>query len=106
MTWDSKVKEVKDFIDENMLISVHRDELAKKACMSVWSFSRRFKECTGESIKDYIDNLKFNYAKKLLEERKLTIKEISEKLGFSEPRNFYRYFKKRTSKTPSQYMKE
>ena len=66
---------------------------------------QNFKEEYGITILNYIDNLKIKDAKKLLREQKLSITQISEKLGFSSIHYFCRHFKKHTGVSPSEYVK-
>ncbi len=65
--------------------------------------SRIFKQIKNTSIIDYFNNLKINEAKKLIKETDMTLKEISEKLYFSDHRYFHALFKKITKMTPKQY---
>ena len=44
-------------------------------------------------------------AKRLIRERELSVKEISEKLSFDTPNYFSKTFKKKTGMTPLQYRK-
>lgn len=62
-----------------------------------------FKEEYGITILGYIDQLKIKDAKKLLLAQKLSITQISEKLGFSSIHYFCRHFKKHTGMSPSEY---
>ena len=62
-----------------------------------------FKEEYGITILSYIDQLKIKDAKKLLHTQKLSITQISEKLGFSSIHYFCRHFKKHTGMSPSEY---
>ena len=62
-----------------------------------------FKEEYGITILVYIDQLKIKDAKKLLRAQKLSITQISEKLGFSSIHYFCRHFKKHTGMSPSEY---
>lgn len=63
-----------------------------------------FKEEYGITLLSYIDQLKIKEAKKLLQEQKLSITDIAEKLGFNSIHYFSRHFKKHTSMSPSEYM--
>lgn len=64
---------------------------------------QHFKAEYGITILHYIDQLKIKDAKKLLQGQKLSITEISEKLGFSSIHYFCRHFKKHTGMSPSEY---
>lgn len=64
-------------------------------------FSARFKEEMGESFKQYLDRLRFDYAKKLLEHSSLTISQVCRESGFDDYPNFVRRFSARFGCSPS-----
>ena len=58
-------------------------------------FSSVFKKETGMNFKEYLDNLRFKYAKKLAESTDMTVMEIASDSGFCDYPNFIRRFKSR-----------
>ncbi len=64
-----------------------------------------FKAEYGTTILNYINDLKIKDAKTLLRENKLSITEISERLGFGSIHYFCRLFKKKTGHSPKEYVK-
>lgn len=71
--------------------------------LSASYISRFFKFQTGYTISNYIDNLRLDKAKKLLKETELSLKEILDSIGYVDPTNFIRKFKKSEGLTPMQY---
>jgi transcriptional regulator GlxA family with amidase domain len=67
------------------------------------TFKRRFKAATGISLIEYLQNLRVEEAKRLLESSNLPIDEISEEAGYSDASFFRRLFKRLTGLTPSRY---
>lgn len=65
------------------------------------TLSREVKALTGNIPKIYIDSRTILEAKRLLSYSNLTIKEIGFELGFDEPTNFNKYFRKQTGVTPT-----
>ena len=65
-----------------------------------------FKEFTGDSLTNYINQIRFDEAKKMLLTTDYTAKKISEKVGFGSSRYFYTSFKKLTGKSPDDYRKQ
>lgn len=57
----------------------------------------------GKTPKEIIDQYLLLEAKRLLAQNKKNIKEIAYELGFKEPTNFIKYFKKQTSQTPIEF---
>ena len=64
-----------------------------------------FTTLSGRSPISYYLDLKLNESKRLLREDNITVKQISEKLGFESPEYFSRYFKKRVGHSPRDFRK-
>ncbi len=58
---------------------------------------------TGLTLIDYVQNLRVEEAKRLLESAGMAVDEISAAVGYEDPAFFRRLFKRRTALTPSQY---
>ena len=67
------------------------------------TLKRRFKAATGLSLMDYVQNLRVEEAKHLLETSQIAIDVISFEVGYENPGFFRRLFKRRTKLTPGQY---
>ena len=65
-----------------------------------------FKEKMGIPLKVYHNELKVNYAIELLKNKKLTVLDISNTLGYNSLSNFIKMFNAYTGTTPKQYRKE
>ena len=65
-----------------------------------------FKSYLGVSIQEYLNNLKVEKAKTLLENSTLNISEIAYSLGIDDPLNFSRFFKKIVGVSPKEYRKQ
>ena len=72
---------------------------------AIKSRSRSFfnKKITSKSVSDYINEVRIEKAKKLLETSNASISEIVEQTGFSSSNYFYIYFKKTNGVTPNEY---
>lgn len=88
---------------ENFDLTV--EMIADKMCISRPQLFRRMKALIGITPMDYIQQLRFEKARQLLEERKYsTVKAVSYSVGFKSERNFARNFKKRFGRYPSDYL--
>ncbi|WP_295935490.1 helix-turn-helix domain-containing protein [uncultured Alistipes sp.] len=67
------------------------------------NLSRQIKALAGKTPKVYIDSRIVLEAKRLLAYSNLTAKEIGFELGFDEPTNFAKYFRKHTRMTPAEF---
>ncbi|MBO5060487.1 MAG: helix-turn-helix domain-containing protein [Clostridia bacterium] len=66
-------------------------------------FSMLFKKETGTTFKEYIDRLRFEYARKLILLSDMTVQQICAESGFGNYENFIRRFKLRFGSSPSIY---
>lgn len=67
------------------------------------TLSKEIKALTGKTPKAYIDSRVILEAKRLLSYSNLSVKEIGVNLGFDEPSNFNKYFRKNTNQTPIEF---
>ncbi len=80
--------------------------LARELAMSKSSLYTKLKGITGESINDFIQNIKIKKsASELLHHPELTIVEIALKFGFNYPSYYIKCFKDTFGETPTQYRK-
>lgn len=74
--------------------------------ISTSRFSSVFKEETGKTFIEVLNNVRMERAKQLLRETSMKNYEIAEKVGFSDPHYFSIAFKKTTGKTPKEYARD
>jgi transcriptional regulator GlxA family with amidase domain len=67
------------------------------------TLKRRFRRATGLTLIDYLQNLRVEEAKRMLEQGADSVENISYAVGYEDTSFFRRLFKRRTSLTPSQY---
>ena len=77
--------------------------IAKNIGMSEGYVSKIFKEQQGVGILEYINRLRIEKAKELLEDKNLKVNDIAQRVGYIPERNFLRVFKKYVGVTPTQY---
>lgn len=78
---------------------------ADKCCYSPKYFGELVKTETGRTAKDFISDRMLSAAKQLLNDESLSIKAVSQQLGFEYPQHFVRFFKAKTGQTPSDFRK-
>lgn len=77
--------------------------LLKKINMSKEHFCRIFKKYTGYRPVEYSNLVRIQKAKNLIKNTELSMKEIADEMGFSNPSYFASVFKKYVGVTPSEY---
>ncbi|MGV2805130.1 helix-turn-helix domain-containing protein, partial [Clostridium perfringens] len=66
--------------------------------------SRIFKEETQRTFSEYLNRVRIDAGRKLLESGKYSIKEISNQVGFTTHNYFFKVFKEITGVTPQEYL--
>ncbi|WP_339631028.1 helix-turn-helix domain-containing protein [uncultured Sneathiella sp.] len=67
------------------------------------TFKRRFKSATGYTPLEYVQTLRIEEAKQMLETSDEAIDDIAESVGYDEPNSFRRLFKRTTGVSPNRY---
>ena len=80
--------------------------IAKQVGLSNSYFSTKFKEEVGTGITDYINTVRIQHAKKMLDEETYMIYEVAEKTGFGSSQYFSKIFKQITGLTPNEYKRK
>ncbi len=90
-----------NYLKQNICVS----ELSRLCLISPRHFSRLFRNTYHTSPIDFVNDLKLQRAKNLLESTSLSVTEIASEAGFSEIFYFSKLFKKMEGLTPSEYRK-
>ena len=96
-------EDVKNFIKENIKTELELEKVASNFGLSVYYFSRTFKEVTGTNFSDYINKCRINIAKELLSNGEMNVKEVCYKVGYNDPNYFSKVFKKYEGVSPVNY---
>ncbi|MBX3584564.1 MAG: helix-turn-helix domain-containing protein [Rhizobiaceae bacterium] len=100
---DAVVRQAESWLSRNL-----RTPNAVSAVVSVCglperSLKRRFRAATGCSLIEYVQNLRIEEAKRLLESAADSADDIAQHVGYENPAFFRRLFKRCTGLTPGQY---
>jgi len=81
-------------------------EMAVRSGLSERSFLRRFRRATGQSPAEYVQTLRVEEAKQMLETTDTPIDDIAAQVGYSEPSSFRSAFRKKVGMTASVYRRK
>ena len=90
------------YIDKHFSENINLGNIAGKAMVSKFHFIRVFKKYYGRTPNQYLQEVRIDKAKKLLQKRK-TIDEACYAIGFTSKTSFISLFRKMTGKTPLAY---
>jgi len=103
---DETVLKAQEFIENNPTEILPVDTICNKFNVGRRTFERRFRKCTGNSIAEYIQRVKVEFAKKRLETGRKTVNEIIYETGYNDVDTFRKIFKKVTDLSPVEYRKK
>ena len=104
---DNRIIESSEFMRQNFWdpqLSI--EKLAKRACVSPAYYRREFNRIYSTSPKNYLDTLRIQYAKSLLETDYFSQKEIASRCGFSDVGYFRTVFKRKIGKSIKEYLSD
>ncbi|HLR37660.1 MAG TPA: helix-turn-helix domain-containing protein [Chitinophagaceae bacterium] len=99
---DQEIHNAQTIIEKNYK-EITVGEVAEQLPMSKRSFIRRFKKSTQYTPQEYLQRVKVEAAKKMLEREGKHIKEVMYEVGYTDLKFFGKMFKKYTNLTPTAY---
>ncbi|MBN9283740.1 MULTISPECIES: helix-turn-helix domain-containing protein [unclassified Flavobacterium] len=100
---DEAVKQAQLFIEANTQEKITIEELANLVALGRRSFERRFKKATNNSVLEYINRVKIEFAKRSFETNRRNVTEVMYDIGYTDTKGFRTIFKKITGLTPIEY---
>lgn len=97
------IREVQNWILNNLTEKLSVTQLAQRAMMSERHFTRVFQQEVGMSTHEFIERCRFEGATSLLAELKLSLKTVAARAGFTDEAHMRRVFLKKLGITPKQY---
>ena len=97
------VEQIKRYIEKNLGQDIALNVIAKHFFLNASYLSQLFKKSTGTNYLVYVNQLRMEKAKRLLEDEAFLISDISGVVGYTDWRYFSQSFKKYTGLTPSEY---
>jgi len=85
------------------------DDISLKKIAYVFSYTEKylsslFKKQMNVGFNNYLNDLRIQYAQELIEKGEKSVSSIASECGYSDAMYFSKVFKKRTGKTPSEYI--
>lgn len=100
------VRAVFDYVAHNLERPIQLKDIAQAVFVSSYHLSRTFKQLTGQSITDYIQEQRLLKAEDLLLNTDYSITEVAGMVGFNDAAYFATCFKNKTGVSPLQYRKK
>ncbi|WP_455437334.1 response regulator transcription factor [Hungatella hathewayi] len=94
---------IRAYVRENYSCDISMQDAARAMNYSEVYFCRLFKQCFDQNFTAYLTRLRVKEAKKLLEDPRANIKDVSRSVGYSDSKYFSKIFKRITGQLPSEY---
>ena len=103
--YDIRVLKAKEFVQKTVNTYISCGDVAAHCGLSEQQLNRLFRRYQNSSLLSYIHSVKVDKAQELLTATDLSLKEISELLGFQNEYYFNTFFKRESGMTPGDYRK-
>lgn len=100
---DAVVRRCQDWLSQHFRAADALNQTVAHSGVPERTLKRRFKAATGVSLIEYLQNLRIEHAKRLLEQSALSVDDISSEAGYEDASFFRRLFKRLTGLAPSDY---
>jgi AraC-like DNA-binding protein len=100
---DRRIRRAADYIRRNAGGQADIDTLAKEAGLSRAHFFRLFQSSIGLPPKVYLNVVRIERAVEAVLHQDCPVREIGERLGFSDPAHFTRFFRNNAGVSPSEF---
>jgi transcriptional regulator GlxA family with amidase domain len=97
------LREVTAWMADHLAADLSVAALARRAGMSVRNFARQFRDEVGTTPATYVETLRMEAARRLLESTDRTIDDIARACGFGTVETLHRTFKRNVRVTPGEY---
>lgn len=98
-----QLTKIREYIDGLDCISPSVQDISKLIGISRRHLTRMYKASTGQTIHSYVAEVRLRKAISLLTSTELSVKEISNKIGFASPWGLSAAFRDATGQTPTQF---
>jgi AraC-like DNA-binding protein len=104
--WFTTFSDFKNHLEKYFSETRNAKEYAGMMGISYTHLNKACKSITGNTAKAFIDRFIILETKRRLATSDISVKELTYALGFDEPTNFLKYFKKHTGQSPLQFKKQ
>lgn len=97
------VQKAIDYIEKNIAEDLSLDQVVDYLKLNKTYFCKLFKENTGKTFSQYVNQVRIEYSKKLLEDTNMSILDVALAVGYNNSNYFHKAFKERLGITPYNY---
>jgi len=102
---DGAIHAVQEWAAENYAVPDIVSAMTARTQLSEKTFARRFKAATGYAPLEYVQRLRVEESKQMLETSDDAVETIGEKVGYADAASFRRIFRRYVGESPAEYRK-
>ena len=103
---DKAISACQGWVAENYAHANPVGAMTKRSGLTQRTFSRRFRAATGYLPMDYVQALRVERAKQILEQEHIGLDDVALKVGYEDSTFFRRLFKREVGLTPAAYRRK
>ena len=100
---NAAIADVQTWLADNYATANPVTAMVARSGLAERTFKRQFKAATGYAPVDYVQSMRIEEAKQMLETEPTAIEEIAVAVGYEDPTFFRKLFRRRVGVTPAQY---
>ncbi len=101
-----RIRQILTFVEENFSGKLTLEDISAELCLCKGECCRIFRRYMNQSLFEFLQQYRIEQSLPLLADRQLSITEISERTGFSDPNYFAKVFRKQKGCSPSDYRRQ
>jgi len=103
---DARILQVQNWLEGEFSQHIVIDDIAQRFGFGIRNFKRRFKDATGTTPLTYLQMLRVEKAKHLLETTRMSLERITSEIGYEDSSSFTRLFQSRVGTSPTNYRRK
>lgn len=105
-TSDAVVADCQQWIAEHYAEENPVQTMVEQSGLNARTFSRRFRAATGQTPLDYVQAMRIEEAKQMLETGDASLDEIAASVGYEDPSSFRKLFRRKAGLSPAAYRRK
>jgi AraC family transcriptional regulator of adaptative response / methylphosphotriester-DNA alkyltransferase methyltransferase len=90
-------------VEEDYASDLSLDDIARRVASSRRQLQRAYNEIGRTTFRDHLTEVRMNRAAQLLADRDLTVREVANAVGYRQPAQFAKAFRRQHGVSPSEY---
>jgi transcriptional regulator GlxA family with amidase domain len=99
----SLLHEANEIVEREYAVDLSLDDIARRVASSRRQLQRAYAEIGDTTFRDHLTAVRMDKAAEMLGTRSLTVREVAQRVGYRQPAQFAKAFRRRHGVAPSDY---